>query len=649
MQPFVLSALLSFAIYQFMAYVEIPPFRGWLRIGSVNVNFGPAAARWAKRVLIAAITLVIVFGVLFVHERLSPLDAISRNRTNIVLGFLFGPLFAIWLNSVFNHPPGQPLSRGLVVGGIGLILFCLIGSAGSQTGKLLEQIGKKISGVKGLGLEVSLSEPQRKKDPSQGALQLAGKSSSSFESNSGSAGLGYVSQLDDIIRRDREYLKDLFGQTDMRLMTHLGHAEELAKFALKPPMKCLAAWLEANADSIYVNERLNLFVDAFRQVSTLDSDERRTEVSRTFVRNLAAMASDVEAYGAPPAVKTACAPLLQIFCGSFITAGSDGILSVADRPGLTECLRNLPRRSTGGPLREPAAQTAQLLSEKLNLFVADEALETRPYFAIAYASFMTQLGQYEAAAAILHGWLSRQKRRPGSEITDNWLALRARSMLAAYFEEWLLKQGSSAPTALRNEHLNNLGIVRKGLEDALGKSQLLKSRVRSNREIAEFKQPGACGAQDDAKLALWRRLFSSYVSIDLTRIQNQLRHPDYKLKFVESTNADIVRLANLDLSCLSEYPPPTLVYAQILDSYALNMVQYVKARKDVESSDDKSKRLNLAGRAVAYGLEITHDQAQQDLNRTSANFLERVASSDWVSARESLQQTNVELRTAMED
>jgi hypothetical protein len=262
---------------------------------------------------------------------------------------------------------------------------------------------------------------------------------------------------------------------------------------------------------------------------------------------------------------------------------------------------------------------------------------------------MTQLGQYEAAAAILHGWLSRQKRRPGSEITDNWLALRARSMLAAYFEEWLLKQGSSAPTALRNEHLNNLGIVRKGLEDALGKSQLLKSRVRSNREIAEFKQPGACGAQDDAKLALWRRLFSSYVSIDLTRIQNQLRHPDYKLKFVESTNADIVRLANLDLSCLSEYPPPTLVYAQILDSYALNMVQYVKARKDVESSDDKSKRLNLAGRAVAYGLEITHDQAQQDLNRTSANFLERVASSDWVSARESLQQTNVELRTAMED
>ena len=103
MQPFVLSALLSFAIYQLMAYIEILPFRGWLRVGSININFDPRAARWVKRSLLALITLAIVFGMLFVHERLSPLDAISRNRTNIVLGFLFGPLFAIWLNTVINH------------------------------------------------------------------------------------------------------------------------------------------------------------------------------------------------------------------------------------------------------------------------------------------------------------------------------------------------------------------------------------------------------------------------------------------------------------------------------------------------------------------------------------------------------------------
>jgi hypothetical protein len=578
MQPFVLSALLSFAIYVFMAYIEIPPRRGWFRIGSININFDPTAARWAQRVLITLITLTVLLGILWVHEFLSPLDAISRDRTNIVLGFLFGPLFAIWLNSVFNHPPGKPLSRGLVLGGVGLIAFCLIGSAGNQTGKLIDQIGKRISGFKTAGLEVSFSEPQRKKDSSQGALQLAGKPNASLAPVSGSAGLGYVSQLDVIIRRDREYLELVFGQTDAKLMAHLGHAEDLAKFALTPPMKCLAGWLEANADNTYVNERLNLFVNTFRQVSNLDDERRRTQVSRTFVRNLVAMAGEVEAFGAPRAVETVCIPLLHIFCDGFFKADQDKVLFIDNRPGLQECLRNLPKRS-GGPLREPAAHNAQLLSEKLRLFVDDGALGSRPYFAIAHASFMTQLGQYEAAAAILDGWLNQQKPRAGAEIVDTWLALRARSMLAAYFEEWLLKQGASAPTALRNEHLNNLGIVRKGLEETLGKSQLLKSRVQSDKEIAEFKQPGACTTQgDDKKLELWRRLFSSYVSMDLTLIQNQLRHPDYKSKFVESTNADIIRLVNLDLSCLSAYPQPTLVYAQILDSYALNMVQYIKAK-----------------------------------------------------------------------
>lgn len=662
MQPFVLSALLSFAIYEFMAYIEIPPRRGWFRIGGINVNFSPAAATWAQRILITLMLLTILIGGLFVHERLTPIDAISLNKTNIVLGFLFGPLFAIWLNSVFNHPPGTPLSRSLVLGGLGLILFCLIGSAGNQTGRLIEQIGKRISGIKTPGgFEFSLFEPQRKKDPSQGALQLAGKPSASFESNSGSAGLGYVSQLDEIIQRDRKYLTQLFGQTDPQLATHLGHAEDLAKFALKPPMKCLAAWLDANADNTYVNERLNLFVNAFRQVSALDSEKRRAEVSGAFVRNLAAIASDVERYGAPPAVKKTCLPLLKIFCDQVIKADPAGILEITNRPNLLACLNNLPTRDRhDDPLREPAAPVAALLSEKLRLFVADNALETRPYFSIAYASFMTQLGQYEAAAAILDGWLNQQKARSGSETIDKWLALRARSMLAAYFEEWLLKQGSSAPTAHRNEHLRNLDMLRKGLADALGKSKLPKSRVPSDKEIAEFKQPGACDApDDDKKLDLWRQLFSSYVSIDLTLIQNLLRHPDYKTKFVSSTNADIVSLVNLDLSCLSAYPQPPLVYAQILDSFALNTVQYSKAQRETESGESKKakkdadassearlKSLGLAERAVAYGLEITRDRAQRDLNRSSANFLERVAPSEWVSTWESLQQTNAELRNA---
>jgi len=135
----------------------------------------------------------------------------------------------------------------------------------------------------------------------------------------------------------------------------------------------------------------------------------------------------------------------------------------------------------------------------------------------------------------------------------------------------------------------------------------------------------------------------------MTHAQNQLRHPDYKSKYLESTNTDVVRLTRLDLACLSRYPPPAQVYAQILDTYALNTVQYVRARKDTLRSDDRDKLLDRAKRAITYGLEITLEPAQRDLNRTNVAFLERVSPSDWVTARESLQQTDLELRSLTDE
>ncbi len=654
METFVLSAVLSFVVYECLVYVDVPPRRGWFRIGDVSINFDAASAKWAHRALIAVIVFALLLSILFIHEIIFPLDRISRNKVNIILGLLFGPLFAIWLNSVFNYPPGKPLSRGQIVGGVGLVLFCLIGSAGTQTGKLLEQLARKISGLKGLGFELSLSEPSRKKDPSQGATSFAGsQSSSKFASSSGSVGLEYVSQLDDIVQRDEDYLKLLFGQTDVQLSDQLERAKDLAKLAIKPPLKCLAAWFEATADATFVNDHLGPFVTAFRQVSTLHSEQRRRDVSRIFVGSMAAIALDVEAFGAPPAVETGCASLLQIFCSANIEILPDTGIRIADRPALMECLRTLSEAEGSHQLQASAKDRAEELSEKLRLFVADDALDTRPYFAIAYASLMAQLGQYETAAYILDGWLDRQKARLGGsgKVVDDWFQLRIRSILAAYFEEWLLKQGSSAATAFRNEHLKNLDVLRTSLEGLLVKPGFLAEKTgRSAREAAEFRVPGACAESIvEPQRRLWRRLLSSYISMELTHIQNRLRHPYYLSKFVESTNSDIGRLVDLDLSCLSEYPPPALVYAQILDSYALNIVQYAKAKKEIESSGVREERFRTAGKAIAYGLEITHDRAQLDLNRSSVALLARVAPSDWVSARESLQQTGKELRDALEE
>ena len=227
MQPFILSAALSFIVYEFLIYIDVPPRRGWFRLGNINVNFDEASAKWAQRSLSAVITLSIVLGILALHEFFSPLDQITRDKTNIVLGFLFGPLFAIWLNSVFSHPPGKPLSRGLVLGGIGLVLFCLIGSAGNQTSKLLEQLTRKVSGFKGFGVEVSLSDPSRRKDPSQGATSLAGsQKGTNLATNSGSAGL------------------DMSANS----MRSLGETKSIwATYSGRLRLSCRSSWIEARS------------------------------------------------------------------------------------------------------------------------------------------------------------------------------------------------------------------------------------------------------------------------------------------------------------------------------------------------------------------------------------------------------------------
>jgi hypothetical protein len=636
MEPFVFSALLAFVVFEFLLYIDIPPEKGLFQVGDVKVNFNPQSAKWAHWVLIAFLVFLTLLAVLLLHQLWSPLSPISRHKTNVILGFLFGPIFAIWLNSIFSHPAAQPLSRGLLAGGLGLVLLCFIGAAGDQTGKLFEKIGRKISGVKGFGVEVSLSE-SGKKHASQGATSLAGSAGSpNFAPNVGSAGLEYISVLDDIIGRDKDYLRAVYGQ---KALSQLDVAQGLARFLIRPPMKCLAAWLQATANTGYVNDRLRPFVTALRQVPTLTSDQRRSDVSKSFVRSISVIALEVETFAAPGSVEKECLPLITIFCPTFVIPPD----KIPDRPGLVACL-TAPDRSSG----------EKDISEKLGQFVAEEGWQTRPYFAIAQASVMAQLGEYTAAANILDDWLQQYKTASAGHSTSigNWFEIRVRSMLAAYFEEWLLKLGDAAATSLREEHLKNLGLLRVALGELVAKRGLpvvSKTDVNPDKSIA-FEVPGPCTMNNTSPdLELSRQLFSSYVSMELTHIQNRLRHPKYKEKYVETTNADITRLTKLDLSCLSAYPPSDLVYAQILDSYALNNVQYVDANKETISSNEKDERYSAAGQAITFATEITAAHAQQDLNRSQGTFLKRIEPSDWVSTQESLDQTSAKLNSAMND
>ncbi|XUJ36034.1 hypothetical protein ACQ5SK_12750 [Bradyrhizobium japonicum] len=318
---------------------------------------------------------------------------------------------------------------------------------------------------------------------------------------------------------------------------------------------------------------------------------------------------------------------------------TDNSLKKAD---LMECLRRARREH--GPPSKAQIEAIDNLSIKLSDFISDNALETRPYFAIAHASFLVQLGQYAAAASVFDEWLTKQDERlkkltSTPSKAEQWFQIRVRSMLAAYFEEWLLKLGSAAPTAYRNEHLRNMDILRGSLRDILSTAPSVLNETSSG-----IKLPGPCKSSDK-NLSLLRRLLGSYVTTELTHIQNRLHHPEYR-SYLETTDTDIERLTHLDLSCLPTAPQqPALVYAQILDAYALNAVQYVTAKKDALSGQEKDTRMRAATKALTYGIEITAKPAQDDLSTRKGPFLGRVSPSDWVSAWESLKQTRTRLET----
>jgi hypothetical protein len=665
MDLFLLSSALTFLAYECLAYADVPRRKEWFRIGNNTVVFDEKSARWIQRIVIALIVFVFFACLLYLYEALSPVVRSSRGNISIVSGFLFGPLFAVWLNGIFYSPPQKPLSRAQIFGGIGLIVFCTIGLAGQQAGKVFEQLARKISGFKGLGVEVSLSDQGPKK--TAGPTKLAGSAGSqNFASSSGSIGLIYVSQLEVMIRRDQSYLRDLtevFGESNDDVQGQLNRASLLAERAITPPVKCLAAWFEATADATFVNDHLSIFVTALRRFSTLqaDDEERPNTIARIFIDGMAAIASDIDVAIVQGALETGCAPLIRIFCPAAIAVSPEKDTTfkppkqkyvIKDRADVLECLDGLPQLRARNELPASADQRAKELSESLQAFAKDRGLQTRPYFAITFAGLMAQFGQYETAIATMDDWSSRQKPGKGpSKAASDWFTLRARSIQAAYFDEWLSRQGNTVATVFLNEHLENLDALRKGFAEMLLNWDFVSKTVpRTKKAEIVFRKPGACSSNEiESQLELWQNLYSSYISMELTHIQIRLRHPDYRSRYVESTNADIAWLAQLDLSCMAEYPDPNLIYAQILQAYALNLLQYSKARKDSESEDTRNERFRNAQQVLAYGLEVIDRQARLDIARSGGTFLSRVAPSDWVKTRESLQRTETELRVAMEE
>ena len=495
MTAFILSATIAFALFELLAFTQLPPQNSFVEFGRETLGLQEPAARALRRVVQFLIVLVILLGVLTVHEVATPISTFARYEVNIIIGFIFGPLFAIWINSVVVHQANEDLTRGQMFAAAGLALLFVLGVLGGDGSNIMKQYARSLSSVK-LGVaELSFAQKEQ-----GGRDQLPSTTITGVEATyvaGGSSGLQNLANLNVMIRRDRDYLTEIFTRKQGEPLKNIPvddmrSSEEFAHSTVALPLQCLSAWLEQSADLRLVDKYLAGYSDSFRHlealnrrrlasaipgITTTEFDSDLKEVISTFVENGLRMALDIALSTTAPAIIDACKPWYEIYCPPKEPPASTDDVTYAK-----QCLRSSLKYFTEPNSADKTPQVKQrldYLSKGLWKMISPEppnspsplsrGLETEPYFAIARASLMTQAGEHEAAAAVLDNWLRERlenlKKEPQKpeyaanpllQVKDEWFATRVRAMLVSYVEEWLEDEDSRTATIVRTEHLQNL-------------------------------------------------------------------------------------------------------------------------------------------------------------------------------------------------
>jgi hypothetical protein len=669
---FLLSGTLGFIVYQCLAWANVPAGKPGFYVGGSKVEFSAEAATWARRGLRLAIAVLILGAIILMNRPFIAPDVVAKSEVAIMMGAFWGPLFAIWINAVIANAPGANLTRGQFVAGIGLALIFLIGSVGNETGSLLREYAKKISNLKIAGAEVSFSDRLRAGSPGAGAAPPSpGK-----PLVSGSAGLTYFADLDDTIARDTVYL-DLFRRLELRdiadelarlyktidddhrrrlaekadltnaLWTKTQATLQTAKnFAINTvikPANCLVGWYEVTGDSDSANRHLASYGDLFRRLQAVDlkqhddSEQQIKQIAVGLLRTSINIGSDALVSIPGYLGRDKCNDLLGLFCPDE--------LNNADRKPLRDCLQK-SLAAAELDTKTPSPEIDKLREATvggLQNFLQSDGVEGRPYFVIGYASILAQLTQYTAAGAVLDGWLQRRSKRTSAEswpLADDWFDIRVRSTLAAYMEEWIRKQGSTPPTKVLDVHIENLNRLLDYLQTRLSRTAFFAKidAALQNQKETELKWPGKCKSSEP-ELEIWRRLFETYVSLQLTRVQAALLHFNYR-QFSDETTGELTRLASIDLSCIPEMASAEIYAAQIMESFARNAMMYANAHSGPEHEEANKKRLSGAIEVAEFGTKLLDDAAKnQTPEAPDGSFLKRIEASELDATKEKLAAT----------
>lgn len=708
MVSFLISTALSFVIYQLAAKAYISRDGYFITFGASSALVTPELARWLRRLFFVLLIGAALAFAIWLHRGLG-----VRNENlglSTILGFFYGPLLAIWIDSLIAKPSEDSPSAGQYVAGAGLVLLFLVGSVGDQAGDLIQEYARRVNKISVAGAELSFAEKTADRRTLGGSLSLSG-ATPTYASSTGAIGLDYLDRLGNMIGRDVDYL-DLFRASELqrdeatakfapwiehdrlqaalqkkaddsrKILDVMKSAKAFAEKTIKPATTCLVGWYSITNDAASINRHMAGLADLFKRLPTLELGQRVNPLATEFVRQLFSIAQ--EAVNSVPRYVLAdkCDDLLVQFCPeAFIEVSEQSLDDLGrkrpetkrrqqeDESMLITCLGTHEIAVRSDKSIPTFERLEQDLKPYLTQFVENRGWQARPYFALAYASILSQLGQNLAASAVLDDWIHMRSQRPGRpspvwETAADWFDLRARSILVNFLEVWLRKEGTLAPIAVRDEHIANLDLIRADLKSRLAQVDFFReSSVATGARPtnswqdqikldAKTRNPESCYSKD-LHIDQWSLMFETYVTAELTYLGAVLEHPDYRERFSEQAATIAASLAGMDLSCIRRdpeserklvHPRARTYYAQILDAFGNNAYQYSDTHRQSESASVRRERLTGAINAVEFGLNLIREVSRKERDRNGASFLERIKASDAVEIEEKLKATNRKLK-----
>jgi hypothetical protein len=705
MTAFLLFAAIAFLVYEFIAFAQLPRSGvSPLRFGGLTINFdAPTARRWRLGLRILTFFLVLI-AILLLHEfgPEATLNRIRANSATIILGLFFGALFAMWINSVFTHSPGTALTKGQIVAGVGLIVLFIVGSVGNELGTLIERLARKasVSNIKIGGTEITFTQTARKTGAESLAVVSSSGGSFGLRVIGSSYGLDGLADLSEAINRDCGYIglfegtfKDCSGSSPIQ--KKLSSAKRFAKLGVSDYARCLNGIYAETADLEFVNERLEPLAPLLRELVGPNFDKQIFLDHAILALYPETVRLTAYVLSAPPKLEsklTDCGSTLMLLCteapadpqnwpeskaaGEWLLEEKNeknaGLVAARDqcRDDAVGLVRKFPRDApASGRLFDGFYKN---LRPQLEQHLEDD-FRDRPYAAVAYADLMAHLDHHSAALQVLFQWLGSSDQRKHENPLQNtsdfqpskihvaWFEVRARSTIAFFMEEWIRRKEPSVPTALREEHIDNLGkllelITHIKMSDAAlaaldrRRHDLLKDEFRAIRVEA----PSDCPRPD----AREQQLIHVYLSDKLVLINNALHHPKYDVDLAEDTRTQLERVMNADMSCIlrrtgtsgEAYDGYIALRAEALD-YEAQILRREAMKKRYEAINDWRDKdrdeilkttldtLYLAQSAATLGKKSI-EQRYHELRgqrKRATNFIERVSPSGIIDRYELLE------------